>query len=117
MRISDWSSDVCSSDLVYPVADFTGSGGYGDATLADEFYWAAAELFVTTGAPHYRAAIEASPFFREPQAGEFGWPTTATMGTIALATLPNALPEAERGRLGNAIGRSEARRVGQEGFS
>src|SRR3546814_1283772 len=43
---------------VYPVADFTGSGGYGDATLADEFYWAAAELFVTTGAPHYRAAIE-----------------------------------------------------------
>src|SRR3546814_20167854 len=36
-------------------------------------------------------------------AGEFGWPTTATLGTIALATLPNALPEADRVRLGNAI--------------
>src|SRR3546814_9002868 len=83
--------------LVRPqLGENIGSGGYGDATLADEFYWAAAELFVTTGAPHYRAAIEASPFFREPQAGEFGWPTTATLGTIALATLPNALPEADR---------------------
>ncbi|WP_119035532.1 glycoside hydrolase family 9 protein [Hephaestia caeni] len=88
---------------IYPVADFTGSGGYGDGALADEFYWAAAELFVTTGAPHYRAAIEASPFFRGPQAGEFGWPTTATLGTIALATLPSALPAADRVRLGKAI--------------
>src|SRR3546814_16851856 len=43
---------------VYPVADFTGSGGFGDATPADEFYSAAAELFLPTGAPPHRAANE-----------------------------------------------------------
>lgn len=88
---------------LYSIAAFSGSGGYGDRTLADEFYWAAAELFVTTGDARYRRALETSPFFREARAGEFGWPTTATLGTIALATLPNALPEAARARLGNAI--------------
>ncbi|MCM8730611.1 glycoside hydrolase family 9 protein [Hephaestia sp. GCM10023244] len=88
---------------IYPIADFTGSGVYGDATLADEFYWAAAELFVTTGETPYRTVIEASPFFRAPRAGEFGWATTATLGTITLATVPNALPQQDITRLRQSI--------------
>jgi endoglucanase len=84
---------------VYAIAAFTGSGGYGDPDLSDEFYWAAAELFATTGKDEYRAALERSPWFRTARAPEFGWPKTATLGTISLALVPNGLPAADRSRL------------------
>src|SRR3546814_13551653 len=37
MRISDWSSDVCSSDLIYPIGYLSGgvSGGNGGAALVN----------------------------------------------------------------------------------
>ncbi|MDG2534066.1 glycoside hydrolase family 9 protein [Sphingomonas sp. HITSZ_GF] len=87
---------------VYATNSFTGSGGYGDEDVSDEFYWAAAELFVTTGKPEYRKALEASPHFRTAP-GEPGWPQTATLGTITLATRPSKLPEAEVKRLRAAL--------------
>ena len=83
---------------VFATNSFTGSGGYGDNDVSDEFYWAAAELFVTTGKEEYHHAVTASPHFRLP-AGEPGWPQTATLGTITLATRPSNLPEAEVQRL------------------
>ncbi|MEP9359741.1 glycoside hydrolase family 9 protein [Sphingomonas sp. KR3-1] len=83
---------------IYATNSFTGSGGYGDGDVSDEFYWAAAELFVTTGKAEYRQALEASPHFRVP-AGEPGWPQTATLGTITLTTRPSALPAVEVQRL------------------
>lgn len=76
---------------VYAIADFTGSGGYGDDDLTDEFYWAAAELFVTTGAPRYGRAVLASPHFARRQAADFGWADVATLGTISLSIVPNRL--------------------------
>ena len=83
---------------VYATNSFTGSGGYGDTDVSDEFYWAAAELFVTTGKAEYRAALTASRHFRQP-AGEPGWPQVATLGTITLATRPSTLEAAEVTRL------------------
>lgn len=79
---------------VYAPSSFAGSGGYGDASLADEFYWAAAELFVTTGAPAYRDAVTRMAPFAAPLS-EPGWPSTAALGTITLATAPNALSAKE----------------------
>lgn len=76
---------------VYAIADFTGSGGYGDNELADEFYWAAAELLVTTGAPEYAQAVRSAPAFRATVAPDFAWPEVAALGTISLALVPNAL--------------------------
>jgi endoglucanase len=38
-----------------------GGGSYGDDDLSDDFFWAAAELWPTTGDPVYRVAVEASP--------------------------------------------------------
>jgi endoglucanase len=84
---------------VYPVAAFSGSGGYGDPDLADEFYWAAAELFATTGAGEYAQVLRASPVFAAGQAGEPGWPRVATLGTITLSLVPNGLAPAEVARL------------------
>ena len=77
---------------VYAAGDFTGSGGYGDSDLSDEFYWAAAELFITTGKPAYRDYLAGSPHFKAYPAAEFAWPRVATLGTISLATVPNPLP-------------------------
>ncbi len=79
---------------VYAPDTFTGSGGYGDSNLADEFYWAAAELFVTTGKPAYRDAVTHMAQFAAPL-NEPGWPNTAALGTITLATVPNTLSEKE----------------------
>jgi endoglucanase len=83
---------------VYATNSFTGSGGYGDNDVSDEFYWAAAELFVTTGKAEYHRAVTASPYFTAA-VGEPGWPQVATLGTITLALHPSKLGEAETRRL------------------
>lgn len=79
---------------VYAPNTFTGSGGYGDTHLADEFYWPAAELFVTTGSPAYRDAVTQMAQFTAPLSDP-SWSSTAALGTIALATIPNGLTPQE----------------------
>jgi endoglucanase len=71
---------------IYAVAEFTGSGAYGDSALSDEFYWAAAELLKTTDKAEYRNAVRRSPHFRAARAEEIAWPSVSSLGTIALAT-------------------------------
>jgi endoglucanase len=80
-----------------PFGAFTGGGGYGDRDASDEFYWAAAELFVTTGEEEYAAAMRASPHFlaapTSDGAGDLFWAQVRTLGTISLVTVPNRLGE------------------------
>ena len=80
---------------VYAIADFTGSGGYGDSDLSDEFYWAAAELFATTGDAAYGRDVRAARHFAAPATTEPSWPGVAALGTVTLATLPNKLAKGE----------------------
>lgn len=87
---------------VYATNSFTGSGGYGDGSLSDEVYWAAAELYATTGEEAFRTAVEASPHF-EAAVRAPGWSFTAPLGTITLATVKNALPAPEVQRLRAAL--------------
>ncbi|WP_240700094.1 glycoside hydrolase family 9 protein [Sphingomonas gei] len=87
---------------IYASNSFTGSGGYGDGDVSDEFFWAAAELFATTGGAEYREAVTGSPHFRA-DLREPGWPSTATLGAITLATARNGLPKVEIDRLRRAI--------------
>lgn len=75
---------------VYASNTFTGSGGYGDTELADEFYWAAAELYVTTGRAVFADALRKMEAFRAPLS-EPSWAHVAALGTISLATQPNGL--------------------------
>jgi endoglucanase len=82
---------------VFAIGNFTGSGGYGDNDVSDEFYWAAAELLATTGDPEFLTFVRNSPH-RDAEVGEPGWPRTAALGTIALATLPGASPERDAAR-------------------
>jgi len=82
-------------DLYAPAADGASGGGpYDDTDLKDEFYWAAAELYLTTGEASYRDEILASPL----RAGGlfsvdgFAWNTPGALGQLDLATVPSQIP-------------------------
>jgi endoglucanase len=72
-----------------------GGGPYDDKDVREEFYWAAAELLLTTGEAEYEQFIERSPLgLRMPAAiaaddaskhGTLTWQSVATAGTISLA--------------------------------
>ncbi|SHO57643.1 glycoside hydrolase family 9 protein [Vibrio quintilis] len=91
-----WQAAVKHPD-VYAYDNFTGSGPYNDLNLKDEFYWAAAELYTTTGKQEYKAVIDQSPYrFNTPSGdvaatGDLTWADVASAGTITLATVPNHL--------------------------
>lgn len=80
---------------IYAAQAFTGSGGYGDNELGDEFYWAIAELYAATPTPALAAALHRLPLHAAPLDGEPGWGSTAALGTMTLATAPG-VPTAER---------------------
>ncbi|GAB2481082.1 glycoside hydrolase family 9 protein [Nocardiopsis aegyptia] len=77
----------------FATAGGQGGGPYDDDTVADEFYWAAAELYLTTGAAEYQEAVTGA----ELHTGEaftdsaFDWRWTAPLGRLQLATVPNTL--------------------------
>ncbi|GAA4248999.1 cellulase [Dactylosporangium darangshiense] len=83
-----------------PGSDGNGGGAYDDADVSDEFYWAAAELYLSTGEKVYRDAVTASPWHTadvfKPEG--FSWQFTATAGRLDLATVPNGLPDRDRVR-------------------
>ncbi|MGW4650516.1 glycoside hydrolase family 9 protein [Kitasatospora sp. NPDC004289] len=90
-----WSAAQANPAVYAPATDSTGGGAYDDASLSDEFYWAAAELLATTGESQYRDAVVNSPVQAAP-ATPFWWGDTGTLGRITLATVPGvALPAAE----------------------
>jgi endoglucanase len=55
-----------------------GGGAYDDQVVADEFYWAAAELYLTTGKLQYRDFILGSPVHRSDvfSVDGFDWGTS-----------------------------------------
>ncbi len=87
-----WRWAQANPDLVYRQPDDVSTGAYGDGKLDDEFAWAAAELYVTTGEASYLEA------FRK-HAGDLGipdWNDVGSLGWISLAQHRARLPEAER---------------------
>ena len=80
--------------LYAPASDGNGGGAYNDDQVTDEFYWAAAELYLTTGEKQYASDVLASPEHTADifGAGAFDWASTAAAGRLDLATIPNKLP-------------------------
>ncbi|MCU1431146.1 MAG: glycoside hydrolase family 9 [Actinotalea sp.] len=66
-----------------------GGGPYNDSAVGDEFYWAAAELFLTTGEQGFEDAVLASPFHTADIWTRSGisWGETAGLGRLDLATV------------------------------
>lgn len=85
--------------------DGTGGGTYSDNTVTDEFYWAAAELFATTGKSAYRTDVTGSSLYRGVSFNTHGfdWGSTGALGDITLALVPTDLPAADTTAIKTAI--------------
>jgi endoglucanase len=81
---------------IYAADGFTGSGGYGDRDLADERFWAVAELHATTGDPALLAELKASPILKRGEASEPGWASVASLGLVTLALADPHLGASDR---------------------
>ncbi len=75
-----------------------GSGPYDDDDVSDEFYWAAAELYLTTRQTAYRNDVMASPHHTAEvfTDGGFDWGHVAALGRLDLATVRSRLPDRKR---------------------
>ena len=95
---SAYKAAVAHPKRFAPASDGDGGGAYNDADVSDEFYWAAAELFVTTGTSSYLDDVLTSEHHGNPprEGDVLAWPTTATLGMITLASVPSDLSNAER---------------------
>ncbi|WP_406318957.1 glycoside hydrolase family 9 protein [Streptosporangium sp. NBC_01639] len=83
--------------LYAPASDGTGSGPYNDNKVTDEFYWAAAELYLTTGKSAYRSDLTGSPLYRGAGLSTrgFDWAEVGALGDISLTVVPSDLPAAD----------------------
>lgn len=86
--------------LLAPAEDGTGGGTYDDDDVTDEFYWAAAELYLTTGAGDYRTDVETNPLHLAMNtdvdiftAGGFFWGDVAALARMQLARFGADLPD------------------------
>lgn len=90
-----YAAAKANPNLLADPNDGTGGGAYSDNTVTDEFYWAAVELFATTG--EHRSDVVDSPWY----AGEsfnargFDWASTGALGDVTLAVVPTDLPTAD----------------------
>jgi endoglucanase len=95
-----YAAAVAHPAIYASTSDGTGGGTYDDADVTDEFYWAAAELYLSTGAKVYQDAVTSSPWHTadvfKPEG--FSWQFTATAGRLDLATVPSGLPDRARVR-------------------
>lgn len=99
-----WDAAVAHPDKLAPLTGAIGGGAYGDNKVDDEFYWAACELYATTGESKYLDYIKSSKYYLEMPTsltggedngitGPFDWGNVQGLGTITLALVPNGLPK------------------------
>ncbi len=99
---SAWDAAV-AHPAEYARINFTGGGAYEDSHVSDEFYWAATELYITTGNTKYLTPTTTSEYYKQvpgtPISGTgvitssaMWWGDTAALGTLSLAVVPNSLP-------------------------
>src|SRR5262249_48320314 len=79
-----------------------GGGPYDDDNVSDEFYWAAAELYITTKKPAYKEVLAKSPHLAQvpgnatangADAGlrtAMTWGNVQALGSLSMAVVPNA---------------------------
>jgi endoglucanase len=85
--------------------DGTGGGSYSDNDVSDEFYWAATELYLTTGEQGFLDDLTSSPHHEGDVFSPtgFGWASTAALARLDLATVPSGLPAAELAKVRQSV--------------
>ncbi|MFC8191250.1 glycoside hydrolase family 9 protein [Cellulomonas sp. NPDC057328] len=92
-----YAAAVATPDLLQPAPNADpspGGGPYDDRDVTDEFYWAAAELFLTTGEQEFEDAVLASEHHTADifSAGGMYWGETAALGRLDLAVVESDIP-------------------------
>jgi endoglucanase len=100
-----WAAAMAHPDIFATDADGNGGGAYSDSNVDDEFYWAAAELYLTTGAAAYLDFVKSSPVHTADvfPAGGFGWQSVGALGRLDLATVPSRLPYSVRKQVRQSV--------------
>ncbi len=94
-------------EMYAPNQEYGGGGAYSDDVVTDEFYWAACELYASTGDSSYYADLQASDFaFAVPSdlnggeasalPGSFDWGHTAALGSMTLLLHEDVLTKQEQ---------------------
>jgi endoglucanase len=107
-----WTAAL-ANPAIYAPNFKTGGGPYNDSYVEDEFYWAACELYVTTGKSEYLTKLQASKHYLDLPStltsgedlglmGCFTWGSVQGLGTITLALVKGNLDEAEVTKAKNA---------------
>jgi endoglucanase len=92
-----YAAALANPEIIADPGDGNGGGAYSDSNLDDEFYWAAAELYVTTGEQQYRDELSAHELYLGESFGTRGadWGNTGLLGDITLALVPSGLPSGD----------------------
>ncbi len=102
-----WLAAAANPVLYAPQSDgLQGGGDYFDDDVTDETYWAAAELYITTGEAQYLAALKTSPHWGGPvfsAIGAFDWRSTAGLARLDLALYGKALPDEDRAMIRDSV--------------
>lgn len=121
-----------------PELDRNGGGPYADLEVSDEFFWAAAELYLSTQEPHFFDDLSKSPHFEhfptrlshetektrqsidgDGVSASMSWRSVAALGWISLAVVPSPLAGQEKRRLIDGIlqaGDSYLEAIESEGY-
>ncbi|WP_349435199.1 glycoside hydrolase family 9 protein [Pararhizobium sp. A13] len=95
-----WLAAAANPVLYAPTSDgLQGGGDYDDTDIADETYWAAAELYITTGETKYLTALKTSIHWAGPvfsAIGAFDWRSVAGLGRLDLALYGDRLPDEDK---------------------
>lgn len=94
---NDWGTDQYADleSLYAPIKQNKGGGPYGDTDVEDEFYWAACELYISTGDASYKTdlmgyenalGVDTALYGGENNGtcSSFTWGTLSSLGTFSL---------------------------------
>jgi endoglucanase len=98
-----WVAAKANPEAFSPTVQDDGGGPYDDNKVDDNFYWAAAELYITTKKPDYKDALVKSEFFKRADADwpddgmqtSMTWGDVQVLGSISLAIVPNGLAKGD----------------------
>lgn len=100
-----WAAAKANPAVYAPASDTNGGGPYDDKDVSDDFYWAAAELWVTTRKDEYKRFVQSSPHHKQfrmtagNSSASMTWGETDTLGKISMAIVPQGADAATLGRL------------------
>ncbi|NLU79768.1 hypothetical protein HCA58_15525 [Micromonospora sp. HNM0581] len=91
-----YAAALANPTLYAPRADRSGGGPYADDDVTDEYYWAATQLYLTTGGGTYLDAVRANPYHAAGAAfnqNGFYWGQVAALAQLDLARFGSGLSE------------------------